>query len=105
MLSLYFYLETENDRVLKFHMYDFSYFETNASFFEKQSFAEFSLKILQISPENTRIGVFFNKSRLQHSCCPVKLAKFLRTPISQNTFGGCFCSSNHRRPVSNKHHT
>ena len=49
------------------------------------------LKILEISQENTCVGVFliksvknFVKKRLQHSCSPVKFAKFLRTPILKN---------------------
>ena len=33
------------------------------------------------------------KKRLWHRCFPVNLAKFLRTPFSQNTSGGCFCNS------------
>ena len=33
----------------------------------------------------------FIKKRLQHSCFPVKFAKFLRTPFLQNTSSGCFC--------------
>ena len=49
------------------------------------------LKILEISQENTCVGVFliksvknFVKKRLQHRCSPVKFAKFLRTPILKN---------------------
>ena len=30
------------------------------------------------------------KKRLWHRCFPVNFAKFLRTPFSQNTSGGCF---------------
>ena len=33
----------------------------------------------------------FIKKRLQHRCFPVKSVKFLRTPLLQNTSGGCFC--------------
>ena len=29
--------------------------------------------------------------RLWHRCLPVNFAKFLRTPFSLNTSGGCFC--------------
>ena len=50
---------------------------------------------LEISQENTCVGVFFNKvvgvkacnfikKALQHRCFPVKFAKFLRTPILKN---------------------
>ena len=53
------------------------------------------LKISQYSKKNTCVGVFFNKvaglktcnfikKRLQHSCFPVIIAKFLRTSISKN---------------------
>ena len=49
------------------------------------------LKVLQISQENTCVGVFlikfvknFVKKRLQHNCFPVKFGKFLRTPILRN---------------------
>ena len=28
--------------------------------------------------------------KLQHKCLPVKLAKFLRPPFSQDNSGGCF---------------
>ena len=57
------------------------------------------LKISQNSQGNTCVGVsFFNKvaglslvtllkKRLQHRCFPMNLAKFLRTPFSQNAFG------------------
>ena len=31
------------------------------------------------------------KKKLWHSCFPVNFAKFLRTPLLQNTSGGCFC--------------
>ena len=31
------------------------------------------------------------KNRLWHRCFPVIFTKFLRTPILQNTSGGCFC--------------
>ena len=30
------------------------------------------------------------KKTRQHRCFPLKSPKFLRTPFSQNTFGGCF---------------
>ena len=50
------------------------------------------LKILKILQENTCVGVYFCpqacnfiKMRLQHSCRPVKFAKFLRTPFSYRT--------------------
>ena len=32
----------------------------------------------------------FIKKRVQHRCFPFKFEKFLRTPFSQNTHGGCF---------------
>ena len=34
----------------------------------------------------------FIKKGLQHMRFPVKLAKFLKTPFSQNTFAGFFCT-------------
>ena len=48
-----------------------------------------SSKILQISLENTYVGVslsLFNisKKQIQQRCFPVKCAKFLRTPITKN---------------------
>ena len=53
------------------------------------------LKILQISQENTSVGILFNKvaglkscnfieKRLQHRCFPVKFAKILRPSILEN---------------------
>ena len=50
--------------------------------FEKKLF----LKISKYSQENTCARVFLNKvkKRIQHRCFPVKLAKFLRTPILKN---------------------
>ena len=49
------------------------------------------LKVLQISQENTCVGVFlikfvknYVKKRLQHKCFPAKFTKFLRTTISKN---------------------
>ena len=33
------------------------------------------------------------KKRLWHRCIPVNFAKFLRTPILQNTSSGCFRNS------------
>ena len=34
----------------------------------------------------------FIKKRLQHSCFPMKFVKSLRTPFSQNTSDGYFCT-------------
>ena len=57
------------------------------------------LKVSQISPENTCVGVCFQyglqtcnsiKKRLQHRCFPVKFAKFLRTPILKSIGSDCF---------------
>ena len=45
------------------------------------------LKNLQYSQENTFIGVSsynFIKKRVQHSCFPVNITKFSRTPILKN---------------------
>ena len=41
-------------------------------------------KIASLRAEN------FIKKRLQHSCFPVKFAKFLKAPFLQKTSGGCF---------------
>ena len=35
------------------------------------------------------------KKRLWDRCFPVNFAKFLRTPFSQSTSGGCFCNSHY----------
>ena len=52
------------------------------------------LKIFKVSQENTRVGISFrqsykacnfNKKSLQYRCFPLKLAKFLRTPILKNS--------------------
>ena len=46
------------------------------------------------------------KKRLQHSCFPVKLAKFLKTPVFTEefqllllTFDSCFRRSSEQKPV------
>ena len=51
-------------------------------FFEKKVF----LKVLQISQENTYVGVFCNflKKRPQNRCFHVKFAKLIGTPILKN---------------------
>ena len=36
-----------------------------------------------------------SKKRLQHKCFPVKSAKFLRTPLLQNSSSGCFWGLTH----------
>ena len=38
-----------------------------------------------------KLQTLSSAKRLQHSCFPVNIAKFLRTPFWQNTSGGCFC--------------
>ena len=49
------------------------------------------LKNFVNSQENTCVGCCnFIKKRLQHGCFPVKFAKILTTPFSQNNYGGCF---------------
>ena len=43
----------------------------------------------QYAQENACVGVSFQlKKRLQHSCFPVNIAKFLRTAFLQNISGG-----------------
>ena len=36
------------------------------------------------------LGLQFIKKILKHKCYPVKFMKILRTPLLQNTSGGCF---------------
>ena len=81
-------------------------FNTNSSKIKFKLFQRNNYKILGINcvhHGSSRSQMFFKmtwkacnfiKKRLQRSCFPVKFAKFLRTPVLQNTSGGCFCRQN-----------
>ena len=58
--------------------------------------------LAKFTGKHLRQSLFFNqvgglrpttllKRRLWRMCFPVNFVKFLRTPFSQNTPGGCFC--------------
>ena len=49
------------------------------------------LEMSRNSQENTWRPATLLKKRLWHRCFPVNFATFLRTPVLQNTSGGCFC--------------
>ena len=54
------------------------------------NFAKFTGNHLCQSLFFTKVAAL-SKKRLWHRCFPVNFAKFLGTPLLQNTSGGCFC--------------